>query len=211
MTGANPTIGLSAHAGQTDIRITAKADSEEEATRLIKPLEEELRQTLGVAIYGEDDQSVPEVVGRLLERSGHTVGIMDTVTDGRLVQELQQAGYGSAVGQDLHLASLDEVAESAHVSSQEEGKQTALALAARLAEESGIGLVLLGPFAKETVYVAVCGPEGLQVARTMRGSRREAEYRQRWMIIQGLDWLRRAVLGQLESPVDWHPSDGKTR
>ena len=31
MTLANPTVGLAAHSGQTDVRITAKADTEAEA------------------------------------------------------------------------------------------------------------------------------------------------------------------------------------
>ncbi|MCP4336199.1 MAG: competence/damage-inducible protein A, partial [Gammaproteobacteria bacterium] len=38
MTSRNPTIGLAAHAGQTDVRITAKADTEAEADALIATL-----------------------------------------------------------------------------------------------------------------------------------------------------------------------------
>jgi hypothetical protein len=30
------------------------------------------------------------------------------------------------------------------------------------------------------------------------------DYVRRWLTIQGLDWVRRAVLGQLKSPVDWN-------
>jgi hypothetical protein len=32
----------------------------------------------------------------------------------------------------------------------------------------------------------------------------DSEHTRRWMVIQGLDWVRRAVLGQLSSPVDWN-------
>ena len=49
MTTTNPTVGLAAHAGQTDVRITARADTEAEADALIAPLEAEVRQRLGVA------------------------------------------------------------------------------------------------------------------------------------------------------------------
>jgi nicotinamide-nucleotide amidase len=66
MTTKNPTIGLAAHAGQTDVRITAKADTETEADTLIAPLEAEVRQRLGVAIYGVEKETVPEVIGGLL-------------------------------------------------------------------------------------------------------------------------------------------------
>ncbi|MDH5606280.1 MAG: molybdopterin-binding protein, partial [Anaerolineae bacterium] len=49
--GYNPTVGLAAHAGSVDVRITAKAQSEEEADQLIGPVEAELRKRLGDWIY----------------------------------------------------------------------------------------------------------------------------------------------------------------
>ena len=52
MTEGNPTVGLAAHIGQTDVRITAKADTEEEADTLVAGMEEKLRERLGVAVYG---------------------------------------------------------------------------------------------------------------------------------------------------------------
>ena len=57
----NPTDGLAAHIGQTDVRIAAKADTEDEADRLIAPVEEELRKRLGVAIYGVGKETVVEL------------------------------------------------------------------------------------------------------------------------------------------------------
>src|SRR5690606_9826374 len=53
---SNPTVGLLAHAGQVDIRITAKADSLEEADRLIQHTEKIIYQRLGSEIYGADEQ-----------------------------------------------------------------------------------------------------------------------------------------------------------
>ena len=38
MTLANPTVGLAAHSGQTDVRITAKADTEAEAEAMLAPI-----------------------------------------------------------------------------------------------------------------------------------------------------------------------------
>ena len=43
---SNPTVGLAAHAGSVDVRITAKAGSQQEADDLIAPVEEDLRQRL---------------------------------------------------------------------------------------------------------------------------------------------------------------------
>ena len=213
MTSANPTVGLSAHPGQTDIRITAKADTEAEADALIAPLEETLRRELGVAIYGVDDESVAEVVGRLLVSKALELGVLDTVTDGQLVRDLQKAGFETAVARDLHPPTLTEISsledfdtdglEIPSGSVSTDGAELALALAGRVAPQKGIGLSLIGPFSEDTVVVAVHGPGELQLTRSMKGSRSEPEYRRRWMIVQGLDWIRRAVLGELESPIDW--------
>jgi nicotinamide-nucleotide amidase len=214
MTAANPTVGLSAHAGQTDVRITAKADNEQQAQALIAPVEAALREALGVAIYGEDDQSVAEVVGRLVLDKDLGLGVLDTVTDGQLAAELRAAGFGETIKRDLHPHTLEEIAgvEGLDIGGTQfpetatHGAALAAALASGVAPERGVGLSLVGPFSDDVVVVAVHGPGQLRLSRTMRGSRREPEYRRRWMIVQGLDWIRRAVLGELESPVDWRPS-----
>ena len=94
MTLANPTVGLAAHSGQTDIRITAKADTEAEAEAMIEPIEADVRKRLGIAIYGVDQETVPEVVGRLLADRGLKLAVIDTLTEGQVVRELVEAGFG---------------------------------------------------------------------------------------------------------------------
>ncbi len=59
---SNPTVGLAAHPGQVDIRITAKAISREIAQDLITPIEKKVRQLLGEYVYGEDDLTLDKVV-----------------------------------------------------------------------------------------------------------------------------------------------------
>jgi nicotinamide-nucleotide amidase len=58
---SNPTVGLAAHSGQVDVRITVKADSEARSQELIQPLEETIRTRLGKWIYGVDGESLEEV------------------------------------------------------------------------------------------------------------------------------------------------------
>ena len=55
---SNPTVGLSAHPGRVDIRITAKAASETEADEMIWGVEATLRQRLGDWIYGTDSETL---------------------------------------------------------------------------------------------------------------------------------------------------------
>jgi len=53
------------------------------------------------------------------------------------------------------------------------------------------------------VYGNTLAQEVRQRGRTRRFRDREEDYIRRWLVTQGLDWVRRAVLGQLTSPVDW--------
>ena len=59
---SNPTVGLAAHPGQVDIRITAKANTRELAQELITPVEEKVKKLLGDFIYGEDDITLNKVI-----------------------------------------------------------------------------------------------------------------------------------------------------
>lgn len=73
----NPTVGLAAHAGQTDIRITAKAANTTEAEAMIATVETKLRERLGDFIYGEGQETVEEVVGRLLTARNLTLAVAE--------------------------------------------------------------------------------------------------------------------------------------
>ena len=67
---ANPTVGLLAHPGQVDIRVTAKAISEAEAIALSDPVVVELRKRLADNIYGQDDDTLESVICNLLNQHG---------------------------------------------------------------------------------------------------------------------------------------------
>ena len=64
---SNPTLGLAAHPGQVDIRITAKARTRKEAITLIEPVETKVRELLGERIYGADETGILDVVNGLLK------------------------------------------------------------------------------------------------------------------------------------------------
>ena len=65
-TWSNPTVGLAAHTGQTDIRITARADTEAEADALIAQAEAIIRERVGDFIYGVGQESLEETFLKLL-------------------------------------------------------------------------------------------------------------------------------------------------
>ncbi len=72
----NPTVGLLAHPGIVDIRITAKAESEETANQMIDALESVIRQRLGTDIYGVDDETLPQVIQKLAEKGSSPIKVI---------------------------------------------------------------------------------------------------------------------------------------
>lgn len=210
MTWTNPTVGLAAHTGQTDVRITAKADTETEAAALVAEMEATLRERLGVAIYGVEKETVPEVVGRLLAEKKIKVGLVDTLTGGQLGRDLAEAGFAEWIARELNGTSPAESWQAVGLTgfpnlNGVDGAKLAATLAQAVAPMDGAGLALLGPMPQgEThqTFIALHGPGELHLIEPGRNYQ-DNEYSRRWLVIQGLDWLRRGLLEQLISPVDW--------
>jgi competence/damage-inducible protein CinA-like protein len=72
----NPTVGLLAHPGIVDIRITAKAESEEAANELIYSLESIIRQRFGSDIYGVDNETLPQIIQELTKNNSKPIKIV---------------------------------------------------------------------------------------------------------------------------------------
>ena len=104
MTASNPTVGLAAHAGQTDIRITAKAATREEAISLINPIADTLRQRLGNWIYGEGKLPLEDAVADLLEAQSTSVSTLEMDSQGLLAQRLEAVGaeFKNTAVESLH-------------------------------------------------------------------------------------------------------------
>lgn len=89
---SNPTVGVLAHPGQVDVRIAAKAANRDDAMRLIAPVEAEVRELLGTAIFAADDESMEHVVGNLMRARKRTVAACEDLTCGQLAERLHSAG-----------------------------------------------------------------------------------------------------------------------
>ena len=84
----NPTVALYASQGRVRIRLTAKADSIEEGQALIAPIEREIRQRTADFLYGFDDETLEEAVGRQLAEKGQTVALAESCTGGLIGHRL---------------------------------------------------------------------------------------------------------------------------
>lgn len=86
---ANPTVGVSAHPGRVDLRLAARAG---EATVTLDELEAELRQRLGEAVYGVDDETLERVALRTVGERGWSLITLDVGTGGALASRLSPIG-----------------------------------------------------------------------------------------------------------------------
>lgn len=208
MTEGNPTVGLAAHIGQTDVRITAKADTEEEADTLVAGMEERLRERLGVAVYGVGKVTVAEVVGELMQEKSLRIGVVDTLTGGQLARDLVESGYADLVATDLAPANLTEASKHSEAAiadptDVEEARSLAVSLAEGVTPAGGIGLAMIGPYEDSSTFVALNGPGEAGLFERGRNFQ-DTDHMRRWLVVQSLDWVRRTLLGQMKSPVDWN-------
>ena len=71
-----------------NLRLTAEGRSEEEARRRIETVETRMVAQAGEHIYGVDDDTLEEVVGRLLLKAGATVAIAESCTGGLVASRM---------------------------------------------------------------------------------------------------------------------------
>ena len=80
----NPSIGVYARADGVHVRLGAKAPTQEEAHKLIEPVETELRNILHPSVWGSDDDTFESIVGEMLVERGLTLAAMESCTGGLL-------------------------------------------------------------------------------------------------------------------------------
>lgn len=90
----NPTVGLAAHSGVVDMRVTARAENESRANALIARVAEELRRRAGAWIFGVNEDTIEAALVERLRRGGRTLVLSETGIGHALVDRLGQvAGY----------------------------------------------------------------------------------------------------------------------
>jgi nicotinamide-nucleotide amidase len=87
---SNPTVGLLAHPGQIDIRVTAKASSLEEADRMIETLVMQINDRLGEHIYGRDAETLEEKTQDRLAKACWSFALAEFGMNGDLYRRVRQ-------------------------------------------------------------------------------------------------------------------------
>ena len=93
----NPTLAPYAKEGECELRITAKADTEEAAHALIDPVEADLKAHFGSLVYGVDVPSLEAAAFALLKEKGLTLGTAESCTGGLAAKRFTDLPGASAV------------------------------------------------------------------------------------------------------------------
>jgi competence/damage-inducible protein CinA-like protein len=173
----NPTVGLAAHSGQVDVRITAKADSVEEADDLINPIEEAIRQRLGGWIYGYDQDTLEGAALDAVQRRNWTLAIVEAGLNGSLIRRLA-GGSGSFVGGEL-LNDTPPLEELEHLTrSFRDARQADVCL----------GVAIQSDGERQMIYLTLITPQGVENFTRPYGG--PPEYASRWALHHSLDLIR---------------------
>jgi len=143
-----PTMAFLASGGEIKVRLTARAASTAAALELIAPVEAEVRQRLGAAIFGVDAETIEGVILGLATRRGWKLGTAESATGGSVAARLVSVpGASAALVGSIVAYSADIKHNVLGVSRQVLGKgevsqETALAMATGAARLLGADVVV---------------------------------------------------------------------
>jgi competence/damage-inducible protein CinA-like protein len=126
----NPTVGLSAKAGQIDIRIAAKAATRFDAEHMNAEIERQVRDQIGEDIFGADDDILEGVIAGLLADQHTTLASVELGTGGWLSGRLSGAQNQSFRG-GLVLSDYKSLHRSLETAQDDEANQSAVLEAAQ--------------------------------------------------------------------------------
>lgn len=209
---SNPTIAPYAKEIGVILRITAKAENEVAALKLIEPLEIEIKNRLGENVYATEDISIEDVVAKLLIENKYTVSTAESCTGGMIastlinypgISEVFMEGAVTYSNEAKHkrLGVKNETLEKYGAVSEETAREMAIGIAKKAntdvsivttgiagpgggTEEKPVGLVYIGVYVKGKVKVE---------KHIFKGNRSKVRNQ---ATITALDILRRCLINE---------------
>ncbi|PZO42109.1 MAG: competence/damage-inducible protein A [Pseudanabaena frigida] len=197
----NPTVAPYANYGQARLRITARANTQEEAIALIAPVEAEIRELTGEFCYGTDEDTLATVAGKLLLERGQTLAVAESCTGGWLGETLTEVSGSSSYflggvisySNDVKVDLLNvdrQILDRYGAVSAIVAEQMAIGVKSKIKSDWGISITgIAGPNGgTETkpvglVYVGIAHPDGKVEAIELRFSPS-----------RGRNWIRKATV-----------------
>lgn len=215
----NPTAATYAKDGEMFVRVTARAENEEKAAALCKPVVEELEKRLGEFVYGVDVESLEETVVRALAGVRRTIATAESCTGGLLAKRITDISGASDVfhmGVVTYANEIKSMLLGVPAETLERfgavSPQTARAMAAGVRKKSGadfgVGITgIAGPGGGTPekpvglIYIALCDGENIWVRKMSgAGQKRGRGYLRCLAASNALDMVRRRMsnLGGIE-------------
>jgi len=201
----NPTVATYAKSDAIDVRITAKAETREQAERQVAEMETRVREILRHHIFGIDKDTLQSVIGEYLTERGQTLAVMESVTGGLLssrITDVPGSSHYFVGGLVTYNAELEaqmgvprEIIARYGIISEETARAMAHAVRERLGADYGLGITgIVGPEKREdkpvgTIHIAIEGPEGV-VTGMGPGWRASREDNKRLAVLAALNLLR---------------------
>ncbi|ACL69942.1 competence/damage-inducible protein A [Halothermothrix orenii] len=82
MDSMNPSLALLAGDGEVKLKITGKGRTKKKIENKISEIVKTVRNRVGEYIYGEDETSLPDEIGKLLSKRGVTIALAESCTGG---------------------------------------------------------------------------------------------------------------------------------
>ncbi|MFT8394062.1 MAG: competence/damage-inducible protein A [Liquorilactobacillus ghanensis] len=207
----NPTLATYAKENEVTLRLTASADSQIHAREKLDKLEKTIQQRVGEFCYGYgDDNSLPQVVVKLLRKRQLTITAAESLTAGKFqatladvpgVSEVFPGGfvtYANQVKSQLLKIPAESIQKNGVVS---------LATAAAMAEQArkilhtNIGISFTGVAGPDelegqpagTVWIGLALKDQETQTKLFHFSKTRPYIRER-TVLTGLDWIRRELL-----------------
>lgn len=189
----NPTVAPYAKMGEALLRITAKAETEDEAEKMCAPVIEDIKNRLGNFVYGIDSENIEGRVVALLKENRLSIATAESCTAGYIPKRITDIPGASSVFEYGAVTYSNAVKEKVlgvrHSTLEKFGAvspETALEMAAGIRKISGadIGISvtgIAGPDSDESgksaglIYVAI-DAEGYSEYDTVETGRNDREY-----------------------------------
>lgn len=207
----NPTIATYAKTGEVHIRVTAKAATEEDAKKLVKPVVKEIKNRFGDYVYStKEEETLEQAVVRLLKKYELTVTTAESCTGGLLA------------GRIINVPGASEVYNEGFITYSNKAKRKYLDVSkstlkkyGAVSEQTAREMATGGVFATDSdacvAVTGLAGPDGgseekpvglVYIATYMKDKVNVQKYQfkgnrakiREQAVVEGLDLLRRSIL-----------------
>lgn len=109
LNASNPTVGLAAHHGIIDIRMTAKADDDTLADQMLDDVEVAVREKAGMFIYGSHKDEIETVLHDLLVENNARIAVLEAGIHDAVIKALMSANHEDILAYRYHANHPDDV------------------------------------------------------------------------------------------------------